>query len=402
MLATSLFLACDKPEPSVPTPPVVQDTIFEMMWATRMDFEKEIVNLNNSKHYKDWYLYTGDLGFPPTIMAFNKATGDKDWEYIHEGSVQDEIDVSYVFDNIYIGMCSGGIVGVDLDNRTSLWEIDLKAMNMIRGQKLIEYEGKLYSEISWASGTPSVVYNIMEINPKSGSYQMVYSSSGGDTSPPAFFKDAETNEVSIIFNEYPDNSRPPENTTQNIKRVNLVTGDTIWSKKSFTQNFASNVLHPPIIYNDIVITGGDWHIYAFDVKTGDSVWKTSISDDSPFSIFTKTNHLIHDGRLYVNENGENVTCLNPETGEIIWNNPKGGPNCTDNMLYYEKEDFLVFTSWGYGSVMILDAFTGELIHRERRFDNSSYNNDVVYDKERDMFFTSSYKHAIGFKIRRPK
>jgi outer membrane protein assembly factor BamB len=105
--------------------------------------------------------------------------------------------------------------------------------------------------------------------------------------------------------------------------------------------------------------------------------------------------------LYVNNGQEDVTCLDPETGELIWNNPKGGPNCTDNMVYYEKEDLLVFTSWGYGSVMILDALTGETLHREHRFDNSSYNNDVVYDEERDMFFTSTYKHAIGFRVRRP-
>ena len=111
--------------------------------------------------------------------------------------------------------------------------------------------------------------------------------------------------------------------------------------------------------------------------------------------------MINNDRLYVNENGENVTCLNPATGELIWNNPKGGPNCTDNMVYYEKEDLLVFTSWGYGSVMVLDALTGETIHRENSYDNSPYNNDVVYDPETDMFFTSTYKHAVGFKVNRP-
>jgi len=32
---------------------------------------------------------------------------------------------------------------------------------------------------------------------------------------------------------------------------------------------------------------------------------------------------------------------------------------------------------------------------------SQFNNDVVYDAESDMFFTSTYKHAIGFKVNRP-
>ena len=52
--------------------------------------------------------------------------------------------------------------------------------------------------------------------------------------------------------------------------------------------------------------------------------------------------------------------------------------------------------------MVLDALTGETLWREHRYDDSSYNSDIVYDKERDMFYTSTYDHAIGFKINRPK
>jgi hypothetical protein len=51
--------------------------------------------------------------------------------------------------------------------------------------------------------------------------------------------------------------------------------------------------------------------------------------------------------------------------------------------------------------MVLDALTGETLHREHRYDNSQFNNDVVYDVDRDMFFTSTYKHALGFKVKRP-
>lgn len=48
--------------------------------------------------------------------------------------------------------------------------------------------------------------------------------------------------------------------------------------------------------------------------------------------------------------------------------------------------------------MVIDAFTGETIHREYKYGNSAYNNDIVYDEARDMFFTSAFKHAVGFKV----
>lgn len=398
MFLTSL-LACEKPNILPPEPPMEENEVFELAWATRMDFEKEIVNLNNGDIYKDWYLYTGDLGYPPTIMAFNKVTGNKDWEYIHSGVVQDEIDIGKIVGNIYIGISSKGIVAIDLETRQSVWEIDLAGMNMRRGQKIIVREGKFYNEISWACNTPSCTHHIMEIDILSGKYNPVYSTKEADTSPPVFWENSVTGKTLMVFNSYPNNFDPPEQTTQDIMAVDLETRDTIWKVRNFTENFSSNILHPPIIHNNTVITGGDWSIYAFDVRTGEQLWRYEF--DYPWAIWTKTNHLLHDGRLYVNNSQEDVTCLNPETGELIWNNPKGGPNCTDNMVYYEKEDLLVFTSWGYGSVMVLDALTGETLHREHRYDDSSYNNDVVYDPVTNLFFTSTYKHAVGFKVQRP-
>ena len=398
------LLACDKPAPIRPLPPpppppiVEKDSTFEIIWATRLDNTKEIVGTDNNQLYKDWLLTGGDIGDPPTIMAFNTGTGDKDWEYVHSGVVQGEIDVAKVIGNIYIGICSQGIVAIDLDTRQPLWEIDFVALNMGRGQKIIVRNDKFYNEIFVKNGS-SYVHHIMEIDPKTGAYNSVYSSALEDTSPPVFWDSPEDGQTLMVFNSYPNNYDPPEQTTQNMLAVDMDTKEVVWKVTGFTENFASNVLHPPILYNDIVITGGDWSIYAFDVRTGEQLWRYAF--DYPWAIWSKTNHLIHDGRLYVNNGQFDVTCLNPETGALIWNNPEGGPNCTDNMIYYEKEDLLVFTSWGYGSVMVLDALTGETVHREGPYADSQFNNDVVYDPEMDMFFTSTYKHAIGFKVHKP-
>jgi len=344
-------------------------------------------------------LIGGDLGFPPTIMAFNKDTGEKEWEYTHQGAVQDEIDVSYVFDHIYVGMCSGGLVGIDLETRTTLWEIDLKAMNMTRGYSFEVFEDHLYFNSFWELGNPSQVLTLYKLDPYTGEMEGVYQTKVGTINPPLFYVDEEST-AHVISNEYPSENGAPQESVQHLVCVNLDTEEEVWRNDYITEFFKSNVIHPCVLYdNRIVITGGDWSIYAFDVQTGARLWRYEF--DYPWAIWTKTNHLLYGDRLYVNNSQEDVTCLNPETGELIWNNPKGGPNCTDNMVYYEKEDLLVFTSWGYGSVMVLDALTGETLHREHRYDNSQFNNDVVYDVDRDMFFTSTYKHALGFKVKRP-
>ena len=405
LLFLASLWACEEPEPLPPEPPIEGDEVFELVWATRMDFEKEIVNLNNGVIYKDWFIYSGDLGFPPTLLAFNIITGDKEWEYIHDGAVTDEIGVSAVVNNIYIGICSKGIVAVDLDAREPIWEIDFRAFNFLRGSGTTVKDGFVYQKISWAFDTPQHTQHLMKIDPSTGEYELILSYGAGNLkgiSPPVFWDDLQTGKTLMVFNEYPDPGMPPDQSSQNITAIDMATKETVWRTENFTEYFSSNGGHPPVIHDDIVITGGDWSIYAFDVRTGEQLWRYELPGYSfGGGFWTTTNHLLVNNKLYLNPLSDEVLCLNPETGELIWNNPEGGANCTDNMVYYEQEDLLVFTSWGYGSVMVLDALTGETLHREHRYDDSSYNNDVVYDPETDMFFTSTYKHAVGFRVRRP-
>lgn len=402
----SLFWSCqeDRVMPSE-TQENIEDPV-EIEWASRMNFDKEIVGTDNTLQYKDWVLVGGDIDDPATIMAFNKETGTIDWTLTFDEVQGADIIYMHLYQNIIIARNAYQTFAIDLESRELIWQINFKEKNERLDKGLIA-SNNMYYQPSDLNFNPlgGHTQKLYEIDVFTGEYKEVYAQQPDaegtkSISPPAIFTDQGSD--IMIFNERPNAATSSPVTRQEIVAIDINTQNTIWRSK-VTDKFASNGLHPPIIYdNRIVITGGDWHMYAFDIKTGDFLWKASISDDSPFSIFTKTNHLIHEDMLYVNENGENVTCINPETGAIIWNNPEGGANCTDNMIYYEKEDLLVFTSWGFGSIMVLDALTGETIHREHRYDNSSYNSDVVYDEELDMFFTSTYKHAIGFTVKRPK
>jgi len=409
IITSLLWGACDKRDTVLlPDPPAKeQDTVFELIWATRLNFEKEIVGTDNTLQYKNWMLAGGDLDDPPTIMAFNKETGEKEWELVLDQVQGGSIDFMFRHENILLARNGYTVFAVNLDSKELIWAENLKSMGLRPGRCVIAKNGKFYQTAVFNfDPLGGGVQKLYEFDPLTGENRMILSlapdSIGTKTiSPPTIWEDVENNRTIMIFNLFPNAEIPPgQGDSQELVAIDLATTEVIWNSR-VTNNFYSNSLHPPIVYdNRIVITGGDWSIYAFDINTGEQLWRYKFN--YPWAIWTKTNHLIHGNRLYVNNSQEDVTCLNPETGELIWNNPKGGANCTDNMIYCEKEDLLVFTSWGYGSVMVLDALTGETLHREHRFDNSSYNSDVVYDADRDMFFTSTYKHAIGFKVHRPK
>lgn len=396
-------LSCNKDEPINPiiNPPIEKQTPFQLEWATRMDFGKEIVGSDNTQQYGDWILIGGDIGFPATIMAFNKKTGEKDWEYIHDGAVVGEIDWSFMKDNIYIGSFRRGIIAVDVETLQPIWEINLRQNNYsLRRGTMVFREGKIYQKITRDFKELTHTNYLMEIDLMTGDMQpFIMLPDSTSLSPPLFYKDEQLGKELVIYNERTNVFSPPQETQQRVVAIDFETKEEVWRSAIFPDFFASNAHHPIAISDDVLITGADWSIYGLDVHTGKILWRTEFDDDK-VAIWNNTAHLVHDGRVYVNNTLETVACLDPKTGAFIWRNPKGGANCTDYMFYYEKENWLVFCSWGYGSVMILDALTGETVHRERPYENSSYNADVIYDEELDLFFTNTYKHAVGFQIKR--
>ena len=404
----ALFLSsCDRTveTDTPPTETMETDKAFDMLWATRVEFEKEIVGTDNTQEYGDHVLVGGDIGFPATILGFNKDTGEKDWEFVYKELGDSRIDYSLLEDHYYIAITGRAIFVYDLQNRIVLWTygfIDEGGYQREKGP--VYHDGRIYIEVVRGLHEDWRTTSMMSFDLLTGERRIDYhaptdSLGGKALSPPVFHYDSDEEKELMIFNEWPNALSVPEEGRQDMVCIDSKTGETIWRTKDITKEFSANALFPPVLYNNVVITGAAWNMVGLDARTGEHLWTYAF--DYPWNIWNKTNHLIHGDRLYVNNGQHDVTCLNPETGELIWNNPEGGANCTDNMVYYDKEDLLVFTSWGYGSVMILDAITGQTIHREHQFENSQYNNDVVYDDERDLFFTSTYKHTVAFKVSRP-
>ena len=412
ILIASLFGACEQADTLDLVDP--SETIgeqeeppspLEMQWVTRMDYEKEIVNLAQGTIYKNWYLRSGDLNEPPTIMAFNKINGDKDWEIVIDELDGSEIKQMHQVDDLLICSNSYHVFAIELSSKELLWNVRLKDQGTRIGRTTIASNGMLYVKADFSFGSPGQVLHLYEFDPYTGENQMVYSKPPDSTgiyscSPPAIWFDEELDKEILILNLYPDSFAPPEEGAQYLVGVDPDDRYTELFSIPVVEKFSSNGGHPPLIYNNTVFTGGWDEMFCFDLVTKERKLEYKLSTNDPFASWSKTNHLLFNNKLYINETGINVTCLNPFNGIQIWNNPEGGPNSTDNMVYYEKEDLLVFTSWGYGSVMVLDGLTGQSIHREKEYEFSSFNNDVVYDEDLDMFFTSTYKHAMGFKIKR--
>jgi len=378
---------------------VLNNSIFNIEWAARIDLDNSVICADNVQLYIDQYVQGGDKDSPPSVLSFDTATGENIWNFVHQGNVKGAIDFTLLEGNILYAMCKDGVIAIDLEDKNLLWELDFKIKGFFRRSRLTLHNDKLYCSASWAFRTDSKVEHLLQIDTKTGEFRSIYAqkNKGNNTynfSPPSFFVNQFSGNTLILFNEYPDAQLPFDEGSQNLMCLNLDTFEEVWKVEDFSENHPTNKFHSPILFENTIITGADKSLYCFNVYDGTFNWKTSF--DYSYGIWSKTNHLLHKDRLIVNNSQSSVTCLDPRNGTIIWNNEKGGANCTDNMLI--NNDKLIFTSWGFGSVMVLDFYTGETIHQEHRFDNSQFTTDIVYDNKNDLYITSTYKHVVAFRL----
>lgn len=388
-------------------PPVEKkDTVFELVWETLMDSTQDVVGGIYHQIWKNTVIFSGRIEDPPTLYAFDKQSGKLLWKYINKNGLKDKIIYSAVKEDIYIGITNDGVFGFDLNNRQMKWQINQNQMNIEFGWNMTIRGDYIYQPVYWNFGqVNNSSAKIIRIQYNTGEFETVYEIASVDSlmdgfSAPVFWENPYTGHDIMFFNNQNWNYfKSPQEVSQDLIAVDVNTRQVLWCNAEFTPVASNGAIHP-IMYKDNIITGGDWSMYSFDARTGKLNWKREFVELKPWSLWGTAEHLIEDNRLYCKDDGRSIWCLNADTGEVIWHNPDDGSNCKPSTIYYK--DMLVYVSWGKGAIMVLDAFTGKRIHKERSHNNSTFFSDVVYDKETDMFFTKDFIYAYGFKIHKPE
>lgn len=397
-----LVASCHKDDPT-PVPPVVSKPIFEKVWQTRIyDAPLENVGSQNAYLYKDLYIVCGDgYSHPdPTLYAFDAKTGEKRWAWKQSGRMQFPVDYVIGQKNILIASNQKGIIAFDTNTQQLLWEDIYNDYNQVGNNTLVIFDNFVYTKnnlgdyygdasiirYNLQTGHREVVWNV----PKEGIWSPAIS-------PPTFWVDEKSDTIMIFVNGKSNVDKSPQESPTDLWAVNLSTKTINWKIEN-VMKIPTNLLNPPVIYKDNVIFGGDWSIYSVDIPSGKLNWRTQFPELGNFGSFNRTGLLLEGDKVFGNPDIFDIFCLNAENGSIVWHNKKDAPNCSPNMLY--NNGMLICGSWGFGSVVIIDAVTGKLIHREQS--PNIYNVDVLYDKVTDMYLTQDFAHAVGFKINKPK
>ena len=395
------LVACNKEDPT-PTPPTSK--IFETVWSTRIyEAPLENVGSDNAYLYKNWYILTGDhwATNDPSLFAFDTKTGQLAWKWTQTGRIQDPGYLLEGKDNILIILTSKGIFSFDIEQQKTRWEIVFEDFNSVRGNGIVIRDDFVYFTMSYFNFSGPETYYRANIN--TGITEKIYMVEinnfwSPSLSPPAFWKNPSTGDTLMVFlNGKSKSGHGPETSPTDLIAVNLTTKKLAWQIDSIME-VPTNLGNPPVIYENSVIFGGDWSIYSVDLVEAKVEWRTQFTNMMKVGNFNRTGLLLEGNRVYANPDVFDVMCLDAKTGSVIWHNKNAAANCSPNMLY--KDDMLIIGSFGLGSVIIMDALTGNVIHKEQG--SRTFYTDVLYDEATDMYFVQDFAQAVGFKINKPK
>jgi outer membrane protein assembly factor BamB len=407
-LFSILFFSCSKKKtwPPLIVPSTDTTKVFEQKWQTTTS-TTGIVNSENCIVYKNLYIMPGDLSKPAKILAWDTKTGEKAWEWELPTAVG--ISNMQLKGNIILLNTLREFIALDLDTRQVLWQENFRnqGFNADNGMTVTDHD--VY--IVWNTYKDWGLYPkdsvvIFKYDIKSGFKEKIYGFGleEGKWEPSlsevCFWQDPVTKDSILLVNKNGSNARTtPQEQPTDFYAINIRTKKIMWRQEKYCP-ISSELTYSPVIYGDDVIVAGDWSIYSFDILTGKLNWRTQFPEFGNFGAFGTTQHLLVGDRLFVNPIGFDIMCLNANNGKVIWHNKTDAPNCREVMHYYK--DLLLYTSWGYGSVMVLDALTGQKIHKQTPPDKSTFHTDIAYDPVTDMFFAQTYTSIYGFKINKPK
>jgi outer membrane protein assembly factor BamB len=403
LLSSILFLmaGCHKEDPS-PDPPVVVKPVFEYLWKTRIyEAPMERVGSNYVYFHNKQYFFPGDLWQPdPSLFAFDGKSGKLNWKWKQSGRFQYPANRIAGKNEIIVGSSAKGIYAFDLLAQDLLWEDINEDYGEVGGNVLLVKDHYVYTSTHKQNFYGPVSIHRFDINTGKKETLVTVPIEGKwspSVSPPAFWKNAQGDDIMIFINGKSNVDASPQESPTDLWAYNLTQKSLMWKIENVME-VPTGLLTPPVIYNNTVLFGGDWSIYSVDIPSGTVKWRTQFPELGKFGSFNKTGLLLKGDKLYGNPGVFDIFCLNANDGSVVWHNKKDAPNCTPTMLYVD--DMLVFTSWGFGSVVIIDALTGRLIHREQS--PNIFTTDVVYDEESDTYFVQDFAHAVGFKINKPK
>ncbi|MDR2010371.1 MAG: PQQ-binding-like beta-propeller repeat protein [Bacteroidales bacterium] len=325
LLCSITNTACDK-KPVPPEEPITTyKTKLEVVWTRYFHSDKiggelffdpifwnnyVIIASSNGSHYtKQW-----------GIRVLNKLTGEDHPVWAHEpGGIVDQgnfMECIHLGDNILFAGDEPYLYAIDLNTGQRLWKCSYSPNYGIHKFSML---GDMPLQVYYApSGGLSTSWcRIAKCDPETGEKTDIIETWIEDNyefllAPPAWTTNINGDTL-LLFLSGGWNFQLVQS---KIKAYcyNITQKRMEWKKKDFVNRDDAG-FETPVIVNDRVIFKALRSLHCFDITTGELIWQYI---PVPMEGLTDTPMLYRDGKIYVRCGTGKVTCLNAQTGAVIW------------------------------------------------------------------------------------
>jgi len=331
------------------------------------------------------------------IVAFNKTSGDLEWTWNHNDP-NTKILSTDGFKNFLFVRKTNSVFLFDIESRTVLWEIHFDSILKSITFSDTSDGNNIYLLVSLKSPQTNLkTSQLRKYSVISGEYEIIYEETEGQYKPyrpgvrgGAIFLSEDGSEKIVLEVFYISDTVSPRETLPDLVCVDLKTKEIVWRKTDYNElssSFNTIKYHKGKLYNT-----GDWSLYEFDPETGEELNRWQFWESYPLGSFNNCDFTIVDDVVYTLDDLGHLNGINTVTGWSEFSYQKGAARTTSPPTIHN--DLILYSSLGHELIEIFDTKKQAFIHKER---NKSFGNEIVYDEEIDMYFTTTFMH-FGFMM----
>ncbi|MBK6365217.1 MAG: PQQ-binding-like beta-propeller repeat protein [Saprospiraceae bacterium] len=396
------------PKPDDPDP---INKLVNWKWSYQTsEYSNELAN--DPVLYKDWVIigYGSDYQNRnvPLLIAVDKLTGNKVWQYNHPEEKTSSCKNFKLHDKFLILRFTERLTCLSLEDRSIVWEKKLTENHSLPFAFEI-YNDYFYIAEKYYDNPDDFPFNdsvtLMRYYIPTGQTEKLYgermainSNKHPEIFPALVYNDGTTDLV-IFTRHYLDagDFHPVD-----LLAIDTKTKEVVWKNEAYSP-LRSAWNTPPYIFDGNVIAASDWSMYSWNAATGNLHWKTELTGLNQKAGFSFSGPFLHGNRMYAISNEGKIFCVDSETGLLIWQNVKvgnedNGPARGPCNRPIVVDDILFVNAWSDQALVLIDTKTGSQLERHK---DAKYNGrNVLYDEETKTFFVTADEMLRAFTVKK--